>query len=451
MIKETKINLDQDMEDLDDLFEAAMQQPNLNSSSTPQSSLDEKSFLSSLETTTSPTASDAKKKSSPKNMDAESVDGFLAWLDGDPDQPAPTPPTTASPQFPQPTPIPTLNPLPQPNPSPPPPNPQTKSIVINDTGKKWVEYFTTPNTINSTMDKYATTITNFTSLLSSTKEEFELLLEQSNFPFRKQIALDSQAVSSSCSTPATADVIAKTLFFHYSHARNPNNFYDPILPSIIYTLHLASTPPPLLPILLSRIISHEFLLLSLSQREQILASTKIYNQFYLLATYHIPLLSHHLDRHNPGWEGAITTHQCESDKHSEHISNSLDELTSSGDRWSSSTTSTTNNTTGVMPYSLVSALFAGTLPPEQLLTLWNSLLLQDLDLDLDLDKKKLLPVAFLLLALFERNAVALLSIREPKQVRAKLSKILKLDSLTDIDIKTLVKGENTSQRAKRAR
>ena len=94
------------------------------------------------------------------------------------------------------------------------------------------------------MDKYATTITNFTSLLSSTKEEFELLLEQSNFPFRKQIALDSQAVSSSCSTPATADVIAKTLFFHYSHARNPNNFYDPILPSIIYTLHLASTPPP---------------------------------------------------------------------------------------------------------------------------------------------------------------------------------------------------------------
>ena len=80
-----------------------------------------------------------------------------------------------------------------------------------------------------------------------------------------------------------------------------DSWKDPLLPPIVCCILCAGVPPPVACVMLSQIIPSFMPILALTIEERKRAATILHRQFYLLASYHLPLLVLHLDKYIPDW------------------------------------------------------------------------------------------------------------------------------------------------------
>jgi hypothetical protein len=80
-----------------------------------------------------------------------------------------------------------------------------------------------------------------------------------------------------------------------------DSWKDPLLPPIVCCILCAGVPPPVACVMLSQIIPSFMPILALTTEERKRAATILHRQFYLLASYHLPLLVLHLDKYIPDW------------------------------------------------------------------------------------------------------------------------------------------------------
>jgi hypothetical protein len=76
---------------------------------------------------------------------------------------------------------------------------------------------------------------------------------------------------------------------------------DPLLPPIACAILSGGVPKVAAAVMLSQIISKFMPIVSLSMKERVRAAGILHQQFYLLCSYHLPLLVLHLDKYIPGW------------------------------------------------------------------------------------------------------------------------------------------------------
>ncbi|KAG7355885.1 hypothetical protein IV203_000571 [Nitzschia inconspicua] len=76
---------------------------------------------------------------------------------------------------------------------------------------------------------------------------------------------------------------------------------DPLLPPVACAILSGGVPKVAAAVMLSQIISKFMPIVSLSMKERARAAGILHQQFYLLCSYHLPLLVLHLDKYIPGW------------------------------------------------------------------------------------------------------------------------------------------------------
>jgi len=113
---------------------------------------------------------------------------------------------------------------------------------------------------------------------------------------------ETKGNSSNSNSSTTKNAEADLLKLLYYHCHN-KQIKDPLIPPVAATLLSCLTPPNAC-VVLSELIPHHMPLLALvatATERQEASEIFLYRNFHLLATYHVPLLVFHLDRHLPGW------------------------------------------------------------------------------------------------------------------------------------------------------
>lgn len=82
---------------------------------------------------------------------------------------------------------------------------------------------------------------------------------------------------------------------------NNPSWKDPLLPPIACAILWGGVPTNAAAVMLSQIISKVMPIVSLTMKERVQAAGVLHQQFYLLCSYHLPLLVLHLDKYIPGW------------------------------------------------------------------------------------------------------------------------------------------------------
>mmetsp|Transcript_36703 Transcript_36703/g.41993 ORF Transcript_36703/g.41993 Transcript_36703/m.41993 type:complete len:1016 (-) Transcript_36703:611-3658(-) len=95
------------------------------------------------------------------------------------------------------------------------------------------------------------------------------------------------------------------MIYHYdtgNKAIEDGDFWkDPLLPPIVCCILCAGVPIPVACVMLSQIIPSFMPILALTIKERKRVATILHLQFYLLASYHLPLLVLHLDKYVTNW------------------------------------------------------------------------------------------------------------------------------------------------------
>ena len=76
---------------------------------------------------------------------------------------------------------------------------------------------------------------------------------------------------------------------------------DPLVPPVAATILATGIPVAAASVVLAQMIPNYMPLLALQPQERWEAALSLHNEFYMLASYHLPFLVYHLDRYWPGW------------------------------------------------------------------------------------------------------------------------------------------------------
>lgn len=222
-----------------------------------------------------------------------------------------------------------------------------------------------------------------------------------------------------CMSPDdAAKQLSLLLFFHY--AGNSTKDMDPLLPPVACAILSAGLPAAAASVVLSNIMPAFMPLLALSQKERLHAASQLHSQFYLLASYHLPLLVFHLDRYAPGW----------------HWPKKLEKMPSSSYEDDHAWRNTENH--GIVPQSWLISQMAGEcngtfMNPKWLLSLW----------DLILTSSNNSLRFFLSLAVLEKNSDSLLMFKGD-ELRLELTRIMEFKEGTTLEGFAIMSEEETT-------
>ncbi|KAI2513369.1 hypothetical protein MHU86_1140 [Fragilaria crotonensis] len=208
------------------------------------------------------------------------------------------------------------------------------------------------------------------------------------------------------------------LLFHYTG--NSTKDMDPLLPPVACAILSAGLPAGAASVVLSNIMPTFMPLLALTQKERLHAARQLHSQFYLLASYHLPLLVFHLDRYAPGW----------------HWPKKLERIQASADEDDHAWRNTESH--GVVPQSWLISQMAGEcngtfMNPKWLLSLW----------DLILTSSNNSLRFFLSLAVLEKHSDSLLMVTGD-ELRLELTRIMEFKEGTTLEGFAIMSDEETT-------